>query len=114
MNSGAQKKESSDDSDLTLTLKVFIIIYVLFIYNSIKISNTEEFYKQTPDVYNYNHSTFQVARGASFALWSLSKSSRNKQKIKKAGGLPLLAKLSKMRHTSILIPVVGTLQVCTI
>lgn len=55
----------------------------------------------------------QVARGAAYALWSLSKSTRNKQKIKKAGGLPLLAKLSKMRHTSILIPVIGTLQVCT-
>ena len=33
----------------------------------------------------------KVARGSAFALWSLSKSERNKAVIKKAGGLPLLA-----------------------
>ncbi len=53
----------------------------------------------------------RVARGCAFALWSLSKSKRNKTAIKKAGGLPLLAKLVKMRQSSILIPVIGTLQV---
>ncbi|TRY78815.1 hypothetical protein TCAL_06231 [Tigriopus californicus] len=53
----------------------------------------------------------QVARGSAFALWSLSKSKRNKLCIKKAGGLPLLARLVKLRQTSILIPVIGTLQV---
>ena len=37
---------------------------------------------------------------------------RNKTVIKRAGGLPLIAKLVKMRHTSILIPVIGTLQEC--
>jgi len=54
----------------------------------------------------------QVARGAAHALWALSKSKRNKNVIKRAGGLPLLAKLVKMRNTSILIPVIGTLQEC--
>ncbi|XP_059095176.1 outer dynein arm-docking complex subunit 2-like isoform X1 [Tigriopus californicus] len=54
----------------------------------------------------------QVARGSAFALWSLSKSKRNKLCIKKAGGLPLLARLVKLRQTSILIPVIGTLQEC--
>ena len=33
----------------------------------------------------------KVVRGSAFALWSLSKSERNKAVIKKAGGLPLLA-----------------------
>ena len=33
----------------------------------------------------------KVARGSAFALWSLSKSERNKAVIKKSGGLPLLA-----------------------
>ena len=54
----------------------------------------------------------KVARGAAHALWALSKSKRNKAVIKRAGGLPLLAKLVKMRHISILIPVIGTLQEC--
>ena len=46
------------------------------------------------------------------ALWALSKSKRNKAVIRRAGGLPLIAKLVKVRHTSILIPVIGTLQEC--
>ena len=33
----------------------------------------------------------KVVRGSAFALWSLSKSQRNKAVIKKAGGLPILA-----------------------
>ena len=31
--------------------------------------------------------------------------------IKRAGGLPLLARLVKMKQASILVPVIGTLQV---
>lgn len=54
----------------------------------------------------------KVARGAAHALWALSRSRRNKTLIKRTGGLPLLAKLVKMRQTSILIPVIGTLQEC--
>ncbi len=42
---------------------------------------------------------------------SLSKSQKNKLCIKKAGGLPLIARLVRMRHTSILVPIIGTLQV---
>ena len=53
----------------------------------------------------------RVAKGSAFALWSLSKSRRNKMAIKRAGGLPLLARLVKMRQSSILVPVIGTLQV---
>lgn len=42
----------------------------------------------------------KVARGAAHALWALSKSKRNKAVIKRAGGLPLLAKLVKMRYST--------------
>lgn len=54
--------------------------------------------------------SLRVSRGSAFALWSLSKSRRNKVAIKRAGGLPLLARLVKMKQSSILIPVIGTLQ----
>ncbi len=53
----------------------------------------------------------RVARGSAFALWSLSKSQKNKMCIKKSGGLPLIARLVRMRHISILVPIIGTLQV---
>ena len=54
----------------------------------------------------------QVAKGAAFALWSLSKSMKNKKKIAEVNGLPLLARLVRMKHTSVLIPAIGTLQEC--
>ncbi|XP_070570659.1 outer dynein arm-docking complex subunit 2-like isoform X2 [Ptychodera flava] len=53
-----------------------------------------------------------VARCGALALWSCSKSTKNKQAIRKAGGIPLLAKLLKSPHENMLIPVVGTLQEC--
>ena len=54
----------------------------------------------------------QVAKGSAFALWSLSKSDKNKKRIYEVGGLPLLARLVRMKHTSVLIPTIGTLQEC--
>ncbi|XP_034027915.1 armadillo repeat-containing protein 4 [Thalassophryne amazonica] len=53
-----------------------------------------------------------VACCGALALWSCSKSSRNKEAIRKAGGIPLLGRLLKSTHESMLIPVVGTLQEC--
>ena len=53
-----------------------------------------------------------VARAGAMALWSCSKSTKNKNAIRKAGGIPLLAKLLKSSNESMLIPVVGTLQEC--
>ena len=53
-----------------------------------------------------------VARAGALALWSCSKSTKNKNAIRKAGGIPLLAKLLKSQNESMLIPVVGTLQEC--
>ena len=54
----------------------------------------------------------EVARCGALALWSCSKSTKNKQAMKKAGAIPLLAKLLKSPHENMLIPVVGTLQEC--
>ena len=55
----------------------------------------------------------EVAKCGALALWSCSKSTKNKQAIRKAGGIPLLARLLKSRHEDMLIPVVGTLQECS-
>ncbi|XP_075068107.1 outer dynein arm-docking complex subunit 2 [Mixophyes fleayi] len=54
----------------------------------------------------------EVARCGALALWSCSKSTRNKKAIRRAGGIPLLARLLKSPHSNMLIPVVGTLQEC--
>lgn len=54
----------------------------------------------------------EVARCGALALWSCSKSTENKQAMRRAGAIPLLAKLLKSTHEDMLIPVVGTLQEC--
>lgn len=54
----------------------------------------------------------EVARCGALALWSCSKSRKNKHAIRRAGGIPLLARLLKSPHNNMLIPVVGTLQEC--
>uniref|UniRef100_A0AAQ5YSG9 Armadillo repeat containing 4 n=1 Tax=Amphiprion ocellaris TaxID=80972 RepID=A0AAQ5YSG9_AMPOC len=55
----------------------------------------------------------EVARCGVLALWSCSKSCKNKEAIRKAGGIPLLGRLLKSPHANMLIPVVGTLQECS-
>lgn len=54
----------------------------------------------------------EVARCGALALWSLSKSRKNKHEMRRAGVIPLLAALLKSPHESMCIPVVGTLQEC--
>lgn len=54
----------------------------------------------------------EVARCGALALWSCSKSTWNKEAIRRAGGIPLLARLLKSPQKNVLIPVVGTLQEC--
>uniref|UniRef100_A0A8C6S616 Armadillo repeat containing 4 n=1 Tax=Neogobius melanostomus TaxID=47308 RepID=A0A8C6S616_9GOBI len=54
----------------------------------------------------------EAARCGALALWSCSRSSRNKEAIRKAGGIPLLGRLLRSSHTNMLIPVIGTLQEC--
>uniref|UniRef100_A0A2K6GIV7 Outer dynein arm-docking complex subunit 2 n=1 Tax=Propithecus coquereli TaxID=379532 RepID=A0A2K6GIV7_PROCO len=60
----------------------------------------------------YEARDVEVARCGALALWSCSKSYANKEAIRKAGGIPLLARLLKTSHENMLIPVVGTLQEC--
>uniref|UniRef100_A0A8D1STD9 Outer dynein arm-docking complex subunit 2 n=1 Tax=Sus scrofa TaxID=9823 RepID=A0A8D1STD9_PIG len=60
----------------------------------------------------YETRDVEVARCGALALWSCSKSYANKEAIRKAGGIPLLARLLKTSHQDMLIPVVGTLQEC--
>jgi hypothetical protein len=54
----------------------------------------------------------EVARCGAMALWSLSKSEKNKNEMRKAGVIPLLATLLKSPHENMCIPIVGTLQEC--
>ena len=53
-----------------------------------------------------------IARCGALALWSLSKSRKNKECMRRAGAIPLLAKLLKSPHENMLVPIVGTLQEC--
>uniref|UniRef100_A0A669P2S0 Armadillo repeat containing 4 n=1 Tax=Phasianus colchicus TaxID=9054 RepID=A0A669P2S0_PHACC len=60
----------------------------------------------------YQAKDTEKARCGALALWSCSKSTKNKEAIRKAGGIPLLAKWLKSSHVDILTPVVGILQEC--
>ncbi|XP_041344945.1 outer dynein arm-docking complex subunit 2 [Pyrgilauda ruficollis] len=61
---------------------------------------------------SYQAKDTETVRCAALALWSCSKSTKNKKAIRKAGGIPLLARWLKCSHTDILIPIVGMLQEC--
>ncbi|NXY67685.1 ARMC4 protein, partial [Glareola pratincola] len=61
---------------------------------------------------SYQAKDTEIARCGALALWSCSKSTKNKEAILKAGGIPLLARWLKCSHANILTPVVGTLQEC--
>lgn len=56
----------------------------------------------------------ETARCAALALWSCSRSTRNKEAIRKAEGIPVLGRLLHSSHINInmLIPVTGILQEC--
>ncbi|CAH8496743.1 unnamed protein product [Heterobilharzia americana] len=54
----------------------------------------------------------EVARCGALALWSCSKSRKNKLAMKRAGVISLLVRLLKSPHENMLVPVVGTLQEC--
>ncbi|NXV12093.1 ARMC4 protein, partial [Cepphus grylle] len=61
---------------------------------------------------SYQAKDTEIARCGALALWSCSKSTKNKEAIRKAGGIPLLARWLKCSDANILTPVVGTLQEC--
>ncbi|NWX41652.1 ARMC4 protein, partial [Steatornis caripensis] len=60
----------------------------------------------------YQAKDIEIAHCGALALWSCSKSTKNKEAIRKAGGIPLLARWLKCSDANILIPIVGTLQEC--
>jgi len=55
---------------------------------------------------------FDVPRYGGMALWSLAKSTKNRDAIRRAGAIPVLAKLMKTKQVSVVIPTVGILQEC--
>jgi len=65
-----------------------------------------------PENSNDLHRDMEVARSGALALLSLSKSSKNKHEMRRAGAIPLIARLLKSDNESLLMPVVGTLQEC--
>ncbi|NWX01330.1 ARMC4 protein, partial [Caloenas nicobarica] len=60
----------------------------------------------------YQAKDAEIARCGALALWSCSRSVKNKEAIRKAGGIPLLARWLKCSDANIVTPVVGTLQEC--
>ncbi|XP_061614319.1 outer dynein arm-docking complex subunit 2 [Phyllopteryx taeniolatus] len=68
-----------------------------------------------PDLVNVDakqEKDVEVARFGVLALWSCSRSPKNKEAIHKAGGIPLLGRLLKSPQMNMLIPAVGILQNC--
>ncbi len=61
---------------------------------------------------NDNTKNIEVARAGALALWSLSRSNRNKRAMERAGVIPLLAKLLKSSNENMLIPVGGIIEEC--
>ena len=59
-----------------------------------------------------NAKNIEVARAGALALWSLSRSNRNKHAMQRAGVIPLLAKLLKSSNENMLIPVGGIIEEC--
>lgn len=62
--------------------------------------------------YSDNTKNIDVARAGALALWSLSRSNRNKHAMQRAGVIPLLAKLLKSSNETMLIPVGGIIEEC--
>jgi hypothetical protein len=53
-----------------------------------------------------------VARAGAKALWSISQSKKNRDAMRKAGCVRLLARLLKSVHGDVVVPIMGTLQQC--
>ncbi|CAF1373974.1 unnamed protein product [Adineta steineri] len=59
-----------------------------------------------------NAKHIEIARAGALALWSLSRSNKNKHAMERAGVIPLLAKLLKSSNDNMLIPVGGIIEEC--
>jgi armadillo repeat-containing protein 4 len=53
-----------------------------------------------------------VARAGALALWSLSRSNRNKLAMERAGIIALLAKLLTSSNETMLVPICGIIEEC--
>jgi hypothetical protein len=53
-----------------------------------------------------------VAKAGAKALWSISQSRKNREAMRKAGCVKLIARLLKSIHGDVVIPIMGTLQQC--
>jgi hypothetical protein len=53
-----------------------------------------------------------VARAGAKALWSISQSKKNRDAMRKAGCVRLLARLLQSVHEDVVVPVMGMLQQC--
>ena len=53
-----------------------------------------------------------VARAGAKALWSISQSRKNREAMRKAGCVKLIARLLKSIHGDVVVPIMGTLQQC--
>lgn len=90
----------------------------MFIHTQVSVpylSSQVKLLDDVPNLVNLNANQkkdVEVARCGALALWSCSKSSKNKEATRKAGGIPLLGRLLKSPHENLFIPVVGTLQEC--
>ena len=64
------------------------------------------------DHHEMDETDFEVPRCGALALWSIAKSTKNKDAIRRAGAIPLISKLLQTKHVSVVIPVVGILHEC--
>jgi hypothetical protein len=96
----------SDGINRLVIINYFILvilndIFILYAFILMKVDMLESLDKD-----------WELARCASLALWSLAKSTKNKEAIRKAGAIPLLSKLMMTDEVDLVIPVVGILQEC--
>jgi hypothetical protein len=54
----------------------------------------------------------RVAQAGAKALWSVSQSKKNREAMRKAGCVRLLARLLKSVHDDVVVPIMGTLEQC--
>lgn len=66
----------------------------------------------TKDLSPEDKQEVRVAQAGAKALWSISQSKKNRDEMRKAGCVRLLARLLKSIHGDVVVPIMGTLQQC--
>lgn len=88
-----------------------VIFKEIFQVDLLDVSNhalTTPFSQLTPQ----DEEEVRTARAGAKALWSISQSKKNRDTMRKAGCVRLLARLLKSVHGDVVVPVMGTLQQC--